>query len=217
MDPITVITRMKVKPNNIEALRKAADPFFQKTRREPGCVLYDLYQGARDGHFFIFHEVWKDQQAINDHIASAHFNEFMGQAAGLLETMEPGSASPFQVTMAEAFNPSDPPQTEEVIVATRARASEESAGRITGDLIESIITPSNKEPGCLGYDLYLNLDDKRLLILFEQWKGFGAIQEHMQTAHFNGFMQSAPEKLVPPSPDKDDLFEVMICHPYRPD
>lgn len=215
MDSITVITRMKVKAGSIEAFRGSVENFFRETHKETGCVLYDLYQNVQDTSFFIFHEVWKDQQAINSHISSLHFNEFMGKAASLLETLVPGSDSPFQVTIAQTFNPSDPPKTEKVIVATRAKTSR-SVDDIAGDIIKTIITPSNKEKGCLGYDLYRNRKDQQLLILFEQWKGFAAIQEHMQTAHFNQFMQSAPQNLVPPAPGKNDLFEVMICNPYQP-
>lgn len=216
MGTISVITRMKVKKGVIDVFLKNVQPFLTETHKESGCVLYDVYQNTQEKSFIIFHEVWTGQPAINSHISSAHFGDFMAKSASLLESMEPGSQSPFQVTIAAPFDPAHPPVSERVIVASRTKAKAEVLGRIAADMEKSILAPSNREAGCAGYDLFQNISDKQLFILFEQWKGFSAIQAHMGTKHFADFMSTAPASFMPPVAGAKDIFEVMICSPYQP-
>jgi quinol monooxygenase YgiN len=216
MGATSVITRMKVKAGSEGAFMDAVAPFLAQTRKESGCARYDVYRDTHNASFIIFHEVWKEPQAIDSHISSPHFGQFMGVAAGLLDPIVPGSASPFQVTIAVPFDPSNPPTSDKVIVATRTRANEASKNTIVSYITNSLLGPSNAEEGCDGYDLYQNTEDAGLLIFFEQWKGFGAIMAHMQTPHFGAFMAAASEKLTAPSAGGEGPFEVMICNPYTP-
>ncbi len=213
-EPISVITRMKVKSGKEDEFLTECNHFFKETRKESGCVLYDLYVNCKDGKFCIFHEAWKDQEAINKHINSSHFSDFMGKSSNFLDKIDNESETPFQVSIAKLFDPSNPPKSEKVIVATRMKSSNSAIEKTRDGTLNLVVTPSNKELGCTGYDLYQNNEEKSLFILYEQWKGFGAIQEHMKTEHFNNFMKSAPDLLIPLQAGKDDLFEIMICSPY---
>ena len=216
MSAIIVITRMKIKSGKEDEFLKECTTFFQETRKEAGCILYDRYRNLIPGEYCIFHEIWKDQQAINFHINSSHFSSFMGKSSNLLDKIDEKSENPFQVTIATYFNPSNPPESEKVIIATRMKSKETSINRVIDETKNTIIIPSNEEPGCIGYDLYQNIEDNSFFILFEQWKGFTAIEEHMKTDHFNNFMKLANNILIPPQSGKEDLFEVMICSPYNP-
>jgi|GEM_PF-812570 len=215
-DTVTVITRMKIKENNIDEFLKAVTPFFTETRKEDGVLLYDLYQNQIDTSFCIFHELWKNWDAINIHINSSHFGQFMGIASELLEKIDPKLDNPFQVTIAHPFDPEHPPTTDIVIVATRMMAKVGLIDNTKEETITTIIEPSNNEHGCIGYDLFQNRDDKSLFMLFEQWKGFTAIEEHMKTDHFATFMKRSGELLIPLQKGSNELFEVMICTPFAP-
>ena len=75
-----------------------------------------------------------------------------------------------------------------------------------------ILKPSAAETGCTAYQLYQSLDRQEDFILYEVWKGFKAIQEHMSTSHFESFMGAAPSLFKPLN--KGQFFQVMICVPY---
>ena len=216
MANVTVITRFRTRAGSEDELFKAVDPFLKKTRKEEGCVIYDVYRNVRDGTFGIFHEVWRDWQAINSHIGSSHFQQFMGAASPLLINLNERGDNPFEVNTAQLFDPSQPPTAEIVLVATRMKAAPGKAKQVAEDTRTLVLNPSNNEEGCLGYDLYQNRTDADLFLLYEQWRGFKAIQDHMATGHFNAFMKAAPVMLIPPETGTKDLFEVMICTPYLP-
>lgn len=50
---------------------------MEKSRAEEGNVSYSLNRGLEDPTAFAFVEVWADQQALDSHNASTHFNAFV--------------------------------------------------------------------------------------------------------------------------------------------
>jgi quinol monooxygenase YgiN len=55
-----------------EAARLLAE-LRDASRREPGCVAYDVSRGAEDPSLFVLHEVWADQAALELHLSMEHF------------------------------------------------------------------------------------------------------------------------------------------------
>jgi quinol monooxygenase YgiN len=61
-----------------ETLRGMLEP----TRREPGCITYDLYR-AQSGSFHLF-EAYRDQAAVEAHRVTAHYKAYRARMADLL-------------------------------------------------------------------------------------------------------------------------------------
>jgi quinol monooxygenase YgiN len=57
----------------------------EQTRREEGCVQYDLHVAA-DPRIFLFVENWTTAEALDRHAKSAHMQAFKEATAGLRET-----------------------------------------------------------------------------------------------------------------------------------
>jgi len=210
MANITVVSRCLCKPGQADKFLKAVRTFLTPTRKEAGCVSYAVYRNTREPEGFIFNEVWKDQDGINFHIGSGHFAEFMGTAGALLAPLK--GDSPFLVTIAQDFDPANPPQGEEIVVSSLCEALPGKAAEIVKKAPGMILEPSAGEAGCKAYDLYQSLDDAGSFILYEVWKGFAAIQAHMGTPHFGSFMGASGSLFKPLSGGQ--CFRVMICHPY---
>jgi quinol monooxygenase YgiN len=210
MSNTIVVSRCQCKPGSEKDFLKAAEAFLVPSRKEPGCVSYAVYANTRNPGGFIFHEIWKDQDAINFHIASAHFGTFMGAAGTLLQKMK--GDSPFLVTIAQDFDPANPPQGDEIVVSSLCEALPGKADEIVRTAPALILDPSAAEAGCKGYDLYRSLDNPGSFILYEVWKGFSAIQSHMGTPHFGAFIGAAGSLFKPVADGQ--FFRVMICHPY---
>lgn len=49
------------------------------TKKEPGCVEYNLFADEDDKTHFIFIEEWIDHQALDAHCASEHFTRLVPQ------------------------------------------------------------------------------------------------------------------------------------------
>lgn len=210
MSTITVVSKCRCRPGKGGEFISALEEFLGPSREEKGCKSYDAYQDTQDPLNIIFHELWEDQEAVNIHINSSHFETFMGKAAQLLENNS--GDSPFFVTIATLFDPLSPPEGSEVIVATLCRSQPGKNSEVRESAPGLILTASSAEAGCSVYQLYQGIEDENLFLLYEVWKGFSAIQEHMGTEHFAQFMEKAPSMFVPM--ENGELFSVNICTPY---
>ncbi len=210
MNTVEVVTRCRCLPESSKEFMAAVKQFLGPTREEGGCISYEVLQDIQDPQNVVFHEKWKGMEGVNEHITSAHFAVFMDTALRLLEPV--AGDAPFAVTIASPFNPQSPPEGSEVIVATMCRSLPGKSGDVCGEAPEVILNPSSEEPGCSLYQLYQGIEDQDSFLLYEVWKGFSAIQEHMGTKHFAQFMEKAPELFIPF--DDGQLFSVHICTPY---
>lgn len=85
---ITIIATFNVKDDCVETFKQLATECIEASRKETGNVDYHLYTGKDDSTKFFFVEVWKDEEAINTHNASAHFQKFVSEF-GTLVTNNP--------------------------------------------------------------------------------------------------------------------------------
>ena len=82
--PLTVIARLQAKPEHTSELLDALNHLVQATRKEPGCVHYDLYRSDEDPTVFAFHETWASRAHWEAHNASPHVSDFGARAPDLL-------------------------------------------------------------------------------------------------------------------------------------
>lgn len=85
---ITIIATFYVKNECVDEFQTLAGECIEASRKEEGNVDYHLYQGKADQTRFFFVEVWKDENAIETHNASEHFQKFAG-AFGALVSADP--------------------------------------------------------------------------------------------------------------------------------
>jgi quinol monooxygenase YgiN len=83
--PLTVIARLQAKPGRSSELLDALTHLVHETRKEPGCVHYDLYRSPEDPTLFAFHETWATREHWEAHNASAHVSAFGARAGDLLD------------------------------------------------------------------------------------------------------------------------------------
>ena len=76
---------MKAKPGKEEALREAALKLIEPTRKEDGCVQYDLHVSTKNPGQFVFYENWTSAEHLAKHAASDHLKAFGEVRADLLD------------------------------------------------------------------------------------------------------------------------------------
>jgi quinol monooxygenase YgiN len=81
---LTVVAEMQAKPGKEDALRRSVLALIEPTRREDGCVQYDLHVHTSDPSRFVFYENWASQEHLDRHAASEHLKNFGAAAADLL-------------------------------------------------------------------------------------------------------------------------------------
>lgn len=69
---LTVIATFVAKPGQEAAVRRELLKLVEPTRREDGCINYDLHQKQGDPATFVFYENWRDRAALDVHAESPH-------------------------------------------------------------------------------------------------------------------------------------------------
>jgi len=81
---ISLIAVLKAKTGKTDELRQALQALLLPTRQEPGNAEYALFQLRDEPETFYMRESWKDQAAMDKHVAQPHFQTFIGQMDALL-------------------------------------------------------------------------------------------------------------------------------------
>ena len=81
---LVVIANAKVLPAATDAFVAAARACIAETRKEAGCLVYDLHRSVSDPQHFTFVERWESQAALDEHMNSAHLKAFLAAAGPCL-------------------------------------------------------------------------------------------------------------------------------------
>jgi quinol monooxygenase YgiN len=84
-DLLTVVAEMIAKPGKAGELRAAALALVEPTRREEGCVQYDLHVHLDDPGRLVFYENWSSAEHLARHASSPHVKTFRAISGELLE------------------------------------------------------------------------------------------------------------------------------------
>jgi quinol monooxygenase YgiN len=77
MKTVTVIATFQAKLGKEQELKKALIGLVIPTRKEKGCVNYDLHQSPADKSKFLFHENWTSKEALEEHLQKPHIKELL--------------------------------------------------------------------------------------------------------------------------------------------
>ena len=76
---VHVMASIVVKPQHAAEARQMLVDLAGKTRAEPGCIAYELYQRPDALHEFHTMEQWKSQADVDAHMKTPHIAAAMAQ------------------------------------------------------------------------------------------------------------------------------------------
>jgi len=83
-EKIDVVAHIHAAEGHIDAVRAALESFVEPTRKEEGCLRYDLFQDIGDPLKFTFIEEWASPAALEAHSKSEHIAAGRARMAGKL-------------------------------------------------------------------------------------------------------------------------------------
>ena len=83
MNSITVVATFHARPGKESELRNALMGLLAPTRKEFGCLNYDLHQSPEEPAKFLFYENWTSKDALGTHLQSAHVKALLPQVDDL--------------------------------------------------------------------------------------------------------------------------------------
>jgi len=81
---IRVVARLMAFPNKIEEAKALLLGLVEPTRKEAGCLQYDLLQNQADPTDFTFVEEWESDESLDAHLASEHIQSAIAQIPELI-------------------------------------------------------------------------------------------------------------------------------------
>ena len=94
---VTVIANVRAKSGAEAKVKQECLALVDLSRKEEGCINYDLYQSTDDSTLFIFYENWESREDLERHLETPHSLAFDKRAEGLL-------AEPEEITRCEMIS-----------------------------------------------------------------------------------------------------------------
>ena len=91
MGEVQMIARCVARDGKKDQVRALLQGMLTPTRAESGCKLYELYESSSGGRFY-FYETWESQVALDQHVATPHFEHLEQSICELV-------AEPFEVNI----------------------------------------------------------------------------------------------------------------------
>ncbi|MDF2593212.1 MAG: antibiotic biosynthesis monooxygenase [Clostridia bacterium] len=85
---IFVVSKSIVKADKTAEYKQQAVRLIEETRKEDGCISYDLCEGIDNPNILTFIEKWETKQHLDAHMKTAHFTEIVPLLKDLRETAE---------------------------------------------------------------------------------------------------------------------------------
>jgi quinol monooxygenase YgiN len=77
MKPLTVVATFQARPGKETELRAALNGLVAPTRKEAGCLNYDLHAATDNPAKFLFHENWTSKAHLDAHLQSPHIKALL--------------------------------------------------------------------------------------------------------------------------------------------
>ena len=76
-----LVSTAHLKPGTREKCVAPALAVIEASRKEAGCVAYDLHFSITDPDKMVFVEVWQDRAALDEHFTTSHFKAWRSAIA----------------------------------------------------------------------------------------------------------------------------------------
>ena len=91
---LTVIAQIKAKPGKESSVRLELLSLVAPSRKDAGCLNYDLHQALDNPALFLFHENWTSKGHLDQHLQKPDLQAVLGRVGQLV-------AEPPQITLWE--------------------------------------------------------------------------------------------------------------------
>lgn len=82
MSILNIVAIFTIKPEFNAEFQTEFKKIVEGSRKEQGCIQYDLNQDVKDPYTYVFTESWQSKQAIDEHNAEPHYKHFAQFAEG---------------------------------------------------------------------------------------------------------------------------------------
>nr|WP_263314691.1 putative quinol monooxygenase [Mammaliicoccus sp. Marseille-Q6498] len=82
---IIINAKFQVKENSIEQYEELINNLLPASQNEQGNVQYEHFKSTTTPNTYLMYEIWENQEAVESHNNSSHFQEFFKAVKPLLD------------------------------------------------------------------------------------------------------------------------------------
>jgi quinol monooxygenase YgiN len=88
MENIILVATISSAKGSEDKMHHLLQQLVVESRKESGCIRYDLHLSIEKPNVFVMYEIWQDQSALDDHMQSVHFTSYKKNSQTILESLE---------------------------------------------------------------------------------------------------------------------------------
>ncbi len=81
---VKVVAILKTKPGREAEVRQSLLDLAEATRRESGCIHYEIAQPDNEASTFVFYETWRSRADLDAHFGKPYFQALLARGPELL-------------------------------------------------------------------------------------------------------------------------------------
>jgi quinol monooxygenase YgiN len=82
--PLTVVAQIRAKPGKESAVRQELLSLVAPSRKDAGCLNYDLHQELESPALFLFHENWASKAHLDAHLQKPDLQAVLARVGQLV-------------------------------------------------------------------------------------------------------------------------------------
>lgn len=82
MANLTIVANITAVPGKVDLVKAELIKLIEVTRREAGCINYDLHQDIENPAHFMFYENWRTRELWQAHMGKQHLADYMAATEG---------------------------------------------------------------------------------------------------------------------------------------
>ena len=82
MTALTIVAHITAEADAVELVKAELEKLVPITRREAGCLQYDLHQDAENPAHFLFFENWESRALWLEHMDAQHLRDYLAATDG---------------------------------------------------------------------------------------------------------------------------------------
>ena len=88
MTHVTVVATLVARKGQEKAVEAILLGLLEPSRKDEGCIRYDLHRGLDDPGCFVFYETWASRELLEKHLQTPHLTTLGREAFPLLESKD---------------------------------------------------------------------------------------------------------------------------------
>ncbi|WP_075187772.1 putative quinol monooxygenase [Teredinibacter haidensis] len=79
---LVIVAKIEANSDSVELVKAELLKLIEPTRKETGCIQYDLHQDNHNPAEFIFYEIWENRELWQTHMNNTHLAEYVKATEG---------------------------------------------------------------------------------------------------------------------------------------